>query len=188
MASTDSCPTDTQKFIERCSERIGWQRAWLDVGNISWSAGKEAPDVYRRFINWCALVFGPLCLACESISRGEEERPNAVLYEVGCPVSFSTSVGERRSVFGMQRARTLESRSCNGLQRRSSRRQHRSTGQTSRWAKPAGAGAPDGRRPVCCHRIPRNYDAGARPSGGGSPGSSIQPPQRPNTSTSRDRR
>jgi hypothetical protein len=48
----------------------------------------------------CAVVLGPLCLGCQSISRVEEERANAVLHEVGCPVSLSTYLASVEAYLG----------------------------------------------------------------------------------------
>jgi NAD(P)-dependent dehydrogenase (short-subunit alcohol dehydrogenase family) len=67
--------------------------------SLAWSGRKEVPDDYGRFGNCWSFPFGLLRLSCQSNSRGEEERPNAVRYEVGCSVSFSTSL-QRAGVLG----------------------------------------------------------------------------------------
>ena len=62
-------------------------------GTLAWCVRKEVRDGSRRFGNWWPVAPGVLCLACQGNSRGEEEeRPNAVRYEVGGSGSFSTSL------------------------------------------------------------------------------------------------
>src|SRR6266404_6625646 len=69
--------------------RRHWAPVWRTgcLSSVRDATERKVTDGFRIFGNWRPFAFGPLGLLCrayQSKSRGEEEYPNAVRYEVGC--------------------------------------------------------------------------------------------------------